>query len=193
MGSEREYCERTWCPNQAHPNGQVVHQERNEREQCPLVLDGAVTESLALVAEQSRENRLWVIQVYFLGEGSSYHLWEDRPKGSRASRERLPGLGSRGLCLYHVSKSKLDETSMPSAASWCQGGAYLLEKSLPDPARSCEGEPAPERGLPAIKLDDESPPTKPKGGLEFDAAVRSMGELLPEGEVERGWLGGCEE
>ncbi len=68
-----------------------------------------------------------------------------------------------------------------------------MEKSLLDPARSCEGEPAPDRGLPPIILEDERPPTIPKGGLALAAVEGSMGELLADGDPERGWLGGCEE
>lgn len=37
-------------------------------------------------------------------------------------------------------------------------------------------------------LEDEKPPVKPKGGLE----PWSIGELLVDGEVDRGWLGGRE-
>lgn len=79
------------------------------------------------------------------------------------------------------------------------GKAYRLEKSLlepplPEPPRSWLGEPAPERGVPDIMLDEDSPPTSPKGGLEEEPDPGgSMGELLAEGDAERGWLGGCEE
>lgn len=70
----------------------------------------------------------------------------------------------------------------------------LLEPPVPEPVRSCEGEPAPDRGVPDIMLEEERPPTRPKGGLEEEPDPGgSIGELFADGEVERGWLGGCEE
>jgi hypothetical protein len=43
-------------------------------------------------------------------------------------------------------------------------------------------------------LEEESPPTRPNGGLLLEAADEgSMGELLADGEPERGWLGVCAE
>ena len=80
----------------------------------------------------------------------------------------------------------------PRALEW--RAAYRLEKSRLEPPRSCDGEPAPDRGLPPIMLEEESPPTRPNGGLLLEAAVDgSMGELLADGEPERGWLGVCAE
>lgn len=73
------------------------------------------------------------------------------------------------------------------------GVAYLLEKSLLELLRSCDGEPAPDRGLPPMMLEEERPPVRPNGGLDGPAEDGSMGELLADGEVDRGWLGGwCE-
>lgn len=55
--------------------------------------------------------------------------------------------------------------------------AYLLENSLPDPDKSCEGEPAPDRVVPAILLPAGfNVPDMPKGDLTADAPDDSMGD-----------------
>lgn len=66
--------------------------------------------------------------------------------------------------------------------------AHLLENSLLEPGISCDGEPAPERVVPAILLPGGfSVPDMPKGDLVADALVGSIGdwEVLVVGEVER--------
>lgn len=62
---------------------------------------------------------------------------------------------------------------------------YLLEKSLLEPAVSCEGEPAPERVVPAILPDGFKTPDMPNGDLTVDAPDESTGGMLVVGEVER--------
>lgn len=61
-----------------------------------------------------------------------------------------------------------------------------MEKGLLAPPSSCDGEPAPDRGVPAIFPPDVRPGGKPKGALTEEAPVGSVGELLAEGEPERG-------
>lgn len=69
--------------------------------------------------------------------------------------------------------------------------SHLLENSLLEPPISCDGEPAPERGLLVMMPaeDTDTPLGRPKGDLLTPAPGVSTGELLTEGDVERGWLG----
>lgn len=56
---------------------------------------------------------------------------------------------------------------------------------------SCEGEPAPDRELVAMRPGELTAPGRPKGDLDME---ESMGEvLLVDGEAERVWLAECEE
>lgn len=64
---------------------------------------------------------------------------------------------------------------------------YLLEKGRPTPLRSCDGEPAPDRVAPDILPPEVTPLGKPKGDLKEVPVVGSVGELLAEGEPDRGW------
>jgi hypothetical protein len=65
-----------------------------------------------------------------------------------------------------------------------------LENSRLDPPKSCDGEPAPERALPAILPALRAP----RKGERLDAAavlvvlVASVGEVLAVEEPERGRL-----
>lgn len=65
-----------------------------------------------------------------------------------------------------------------------RGSTNLLEKSLLEPPISCDGEPAPDRVLPAI-LAAFRPPDIPKGDLRLALAGGSTGEVLAAGDVER--------
>ena len=62
---------------------------------------------------------------------------------------------------------------------------YLLEKSLLEPAASCEGEPAPERVVPAILPDGFMTPDIPNGDLTVDELDGSTEFMLVVGDVER--------
>jgi hypothetical protein len=62
-----------------------------------------------------------------------------------------------------------------------------LENNLPAPARSCEGEPAPDRVLLAILLAAPSPGGGPKVERRAEADVGSTGDVLAWGEVDRVW------
>jgi hypothetical protein len=64
------------------------------------------------------------------------------------------------------------------------GQTNLLENRRLEPGSSCDGEPAPDRELPAILFEGLRPPGKPNG--EREGGRGSMGELLAEGEPERG-------
>jgi hypothetical protein len=69
---------------------------------------------------------------------------------------------------------------------------YLLENSRLEPPRSCDGEPAPERVLPAILPAFKAPR---KGDLRDPAPLLllllgSVGEVLAVDEPERGRPGG---
>lgn len=64
------------------------------------------------------------------------------------------------------------------------GRTNLLENRRLEPDISCDGEPAPDRGLLAILPEGLRPPDRPNG--EREGGRGSMGELLAEGEVERG-------
>lgn len=69
--------------------------------------------------------------------------------------------------------------------------AYLLENNLPEPGISCEGEPAPDRVVPAILLLLAfNVPDMPKGDLTAEAPADSMGDcaVAAVGEEERPWL-----
>lgn len=72
-------------------------------------------------------------------------------------------------------------------------GTRLFEKSLLEPGKSCDGEPAPEHEVPAILLPGGfSAPGMPKGDRIADP-VGSLGDweaLVAVGEVERPWLPG---
>jgi hypothetical protein len=73
---------------------------------------------------------------------------------------------------------------------------HLFENNLLEepPVISCEGEPAPDRVLPAILLDEFKPPGRPKGDLSDDPGDGSMGDVLAAvGEVERVWEADCGE
>lgn len=59
---------------------------------------------------------------------------------------------------------------------------YLFENKVLAPPRSCDGEPAPERVLPAILPAGIKPPEFPKGDLKFG----SVGELFADDAPERG-------
>lgn len=62
---------------------------------------------------------------------------------------------------------------------------YRLEKSLLEPAVSCEGEPAPERVVPAILPGGFKTPDMPKGDRTVDAPGESIGGKEVVGDVER--------
>jgi hypothetical protein len=64
---------------------------------------------------------------------------------------------------------------------------YLFENSLLALPSSCDGEPAPERVLPAILPTEVRPGGFPKGDLtEEEEFGSSMGEVLPVDDPERG-------
>lgn len=66
--------------------------------------------------------------------------------------------------------------------------AYLFENSLLALPSSCDGEPAPEREVPAILPTEVRPGGLPKGDLaEEEELGSSMGDVLPVDEPERGW------
>ena len=66
--------------------------------------------------------------------------------------------------------------------------ANLLEKSLLEPAISCDGEPAPDRVALAI-LPELRPGESPNGERNVEAGDGSFGEpLAVVGDVERAWL-----
>lgn len=65
--------------------------------------------------------------------------------------------------------------------------AYLFENSLLALPSSCDGEPAPEREVPAILPTEVRPGGLPKGDLAEEELGSSMGEVLPVDEPERGW------
>jgi hypothetical protein len=70
--------------------------------------------------------------------------------------------------------------------------ANLLEKSLPEPAISCDGEPAPDRVAFAI-LPGLRPGERPKGDRIAEADEGSFGEPpAVVGDVERVWLADCD-
>lgn len=57
---------------------------------------------------------------------------------------------------------------------------------------SCDGEPAPDRVLPAILPAGFRLPERPKGDRRAEPlADESTGEELADGEVERVWLADC--
>jgi hypothetical protein len=68
---------------------------------------------------------------------------------------------------------------------------HLFEYSLLEPGISCDGEPVPDRVVPAILLAGGfSVPDMPKGDL-MGAPVASLGDCEEMvGEVERAWLVG---
>lgn len=86
-------------------------------------------------------------------------------------------------------------SGIPGTPSWAWISRALLENSLPDPDKSCEGEPAPDRVVPAILLPvGLSVPDMPNGDLTADAPDDSMGDcdlaelVVVVGEAERPWL-----
>jgi hypothetical protein len=64
--------------------------------------------------------------------------------------------------------------------------AYRLENSLLEPPRSCDGEPAPDRVLPAILPVAFKAPRK--GDLSEPALEGSVGEVFAVEDPERGRL-----
>jgi hypothetical protein len=52
--------------------------------------------------------------------------------------------------------------------------------------RSCDGEPAPERVVPAIFPTEDNPPGKENGDLKAKPGTGSVGDWLVPGEVDRG-------
>lgn len=65
------------------------------------------------------------------------------------------------------------------------GSTHLLENSLLEPPRSCDGDPAPERVLPAILPAFNAPR---KGDLRDPVLDGSVGEVLAVEEPDRGRL-----
>lgn len=59
-----------------------------------------------------------------------------------------------------------------------RGVTNLLEKSLPEPGISCDGEPAPDRVLPAIFPAGFIAPGRPYEDLRVDPGPESIGEVL---------------
>lgn len=74
----------------------------------------------------------------------------------------------------------------PGMPSWAWISLARLEKSLPEPAISCDGEPAPDRELPVMM------PlwARPKGDLADGTEPSGAGALLADGECER-WFWGA--
>jgi hypothetical protein len=63
--------------------------------------------------------------------------------------------------------------------------AYRLENNLLEPLRSCDGEPAPDRVLPAILPEFKAPR---KGDLSEPALEGSVGDVFAVEDPERGKL-----
>jgi hypothetical protein len=53
---------------------------------------------------------------------------------------------------------------------------YLLENGLIVLPRSCDGEPAPEREVPAIFPTEDNPPGNEKGDLTAEPGTGSVGD-----------------
>jgi hypothetical protein len=63
--------------------------------------------------------------------------------------------------------------------------AYLLENTLLELPKSCEGEPAPDRVLPVIFPAEFKPPGTPKGDRKA-LVLASVGELVAVEAPDRG-------
>ena len=64
---------------------------------------------------------------------------------------------------------------------------YLFENNLLAlPPSSCDGEPAPDRVLPAILPAEFKPPESPKGDLNALPLEGSVGDVLAVEDPERG-------
>lgn len=67
-----------------------------------------------------------------------------------------------------------------------------MEYSLFEPAKSCDGEPFPDREAAAILADEVRLLGRPKGDLMAPPDEGSLGEELAVGDVERAWpLAAC--
>lgn len=65
--------------------------------------------------------------------------------------------------------------------------AYLFENSLPEAPISWDGEPAPDRVVPAILAEELRPVERPKGDL-MAVPEGSLGDVLEVvGDPERCW------
>lgn len=65
---------------------------------------------------------------------------------------------------------------------------YLFEYNLLALFRSCDGEPAPDRTLPAILPDEFSAPGSPNGDLKAPPLAGSIGDVLVVDDPDRGKL-----
>lgn len=70
--------------------------------------------------------------------------------------------------------------------SWAWISRALFENSLLALLSSCDGEPAPERELPAILPTEVRPGGFPKGDLTDEPLGGSIGDVLPVEAPERG-------
>lgn len=71
--------------------------------------------------------------------------------------------------------------------SWAWISLALLENSLLEPGASCDGEPAPDRVVPAILEDGLMTPDIANGDLPLGASSEER-LVAVCGEVERAWL-----
>lgn len=81
-----------------------------------------------------------------------------------------------GLCETSVEASRVSKS------------AYLLENNLLAPPSSCDGEPAPDRVLPAILPAEVGPADTPNGDRKALPPDGSVGDVFAVDDPERGRL-----